>query len=142
MKPVDQIIHNPPEQIGTCFRACIASVLEIDVDDIPHLEKMMYYKKAGYWKGKFYKWAYDLGYGVCEWELNFIHSFDDYPDAIAIPSDEILIASGRSPRHDSANHSVVWKDGEILHDPHPSRDGLASDPFIFTYIFPLSQKSS
>ena len=138
MKKVDQQIHNPPEQLGTCFRACIATVLEIEVDDMPPFEKMMFQKKAGNWKGTFFKWAYDNGYGICEWEMNFIHERDKYPDAIVIPDDEILIASGRSPRHDSTNHSVVWKDGEILHDPHPSRDGLASEPFIFTYIFPIS----
>ena len=47
------------------------------------------------------------------------------------------IASGPSPRGTNIQHAVVVKDGELWHDPHPSRAGVLS---IETYevLIPLA----
>jgi hypothetical protein len=38
MKPIDQEFMHDPEKgiIGDCFRACIASILELDINEVPH----------------------------------------------------------------------------------------------------------
>ena len=41
MKPVFQTRMHDPDKgiIGNCFRACIASILECGIDDIPKIEE-------------------------------------------------------------------------------------------------------
>ncbi len=37
MTPLTQrYLHNPPETYGDCYRACIASLLDLGLDDVPH----------------------------------------------------------------------------------------------------------
>lgn len=43
------------------------------------------------------------------------------------------IASGKSPRGDFL-HSTVHLDGKLVHDPHPSRDGLDGEPTDFEFV--------
>lgn len=42
------------------------------------------------------------------------------------PNDRIVIAAGMSPR--GVRHCVLWQRGAMIHDPHPSRAGLAEAP--------------
>ena len=58
-----------------------------------------------------------------------------------IIEDCIVIACGQSPRGTTKEHrhAVVWCN-EIIHDPHPSRDGLVGDPEFYTITFPLNPK--
>ena len=42
------------------------------------------------------------------------------------PKDKLYIAGGASPRPDVPDgHAVVMRNGELVHDPHTSRAGLA-----------------
>lgn len=48
-----------------------------------------------------------------------------------------VIACGVSPRDPEGTHAVVAdaETGDIVHDPHPSRAGLASEPrFVLTFV--------
>lgn len=37
MKKIMQTLaHNPPHSVGNCFQACVASVLEMDLEAVPH----------------------------------------------------------------------------------------------------------
>ena len=38
--------------------------------------------------------------------------------------DGYFITSGKSPRHVAGGHAVVYYQGKLFHDPHPSRLGL------------------
>lgn len=44
-----------------------------------------------------------------------------------------VMFTGASPRE--GRHAVVGVHGEIIHDPHPSRDGLKGPLAVRTYIF-------
>lgn len=118
MKPVDQtkfVDHVPnddPEAAGNCFQSCVASVLELALDDVPHFAAL----PAATWWGSFVDWANAAGYDVV--------AHDDAPDGFAI-------CSGRSPRG-AFYHAVVVEDGVIVHDPHPSRDGLLTRAHYIT----------
>lgn len=116
MNPVDQeFLHNPSAGVeGDCFRAVIASLLELPISDVPHFAQLS--------KGvtDFWELAYDFldskGYEYVPSKL---------PPAGAL---EFHAMSGPSPRGNGSHHGVVGRNGEVAHDPHPSRAGLAGRP--------------
>ncbi len=135
MIPVDQeFLHDPTNGInGDCLRACIASILETSIENIPH------FLRSGSAKD-------------CNNELNLflakrgLFLLDvEYSGAKAILDANILIGhacyhliAGPSPRHKDLYHSVVGRNGDIIHDPHPSRDNLGGThkDWVISFLFP------
>jgi hypothetical protein len=109
MRPVDQTRFGSPD--GNCFAACVASLLEIPLEEAPDLMKLPD------WYVAFEEWLRPRGL----YPVGF--SCDGEPPGWALAGLHIL--SGGSPRGDFL-HSVVARGREIVHDPHPSRDGLRS----------------
>ena len=93
---------------GDCFRTCIASILEVPLETIPN--RIM----ADEWANEFNALVAPFGYALLE----------------VAPGEEFgnrvrgcwAIANGKSPR--GTPHACIWKDGEIVHDPHPLGGGL------------------
>lgn len=122
MKPIDQeFIHNPSiGQFGDCTRAVLASILELPVEDVPHFLQEANGDAVQYWQGiqtfcKKFGYAYMLvnaTSGIAFWgtEEPIYH-----------------VIAGPSPRGNGLLHDVVGCNGTIVHDPHPSRDGLLGD---------------
>lgn len=114
MKQVDQTIMGPE---GNCLSACIASLLHLSVDDVPHF---VIHEDA--WK-RMQQWLYERGL----YPYNF--AVDDPLDAANTP-DGYYIITGRSPSG-PCQHCVVACGPVIVHDPHPKRAGLATrDEFL------------
>ena len=120
MKPVKQkYIVIPDKQAGDCWRACLASILECDID-LFHAPEWKddwsdYYPKV-------LKVLEDLGY---QWIGYTIENMDSCP-LDAPDTDGYVVAVGKSPRSTPdkrTNHAVVWKNG-IVHDPHPDNTGI------------------
>jgi hypothetical protein len=91
---------------GNCWRAAIASLLEIDIDSMPAFEdaghRMFVDTRT---------WATEQGYSV------FTYDADNPPASYAI-------AFGQSLRRSDSDHAIVVEDGVMVHDPHPSSEGL------------------
>lgn len=103
MRPVDQTTFGYPN--GNCFPACLASLLHLSIEDVPHFGD-------DDWFDRFAAWLRPRGlYPVC------VPKQDDWRPA------GFHILSGRSPRGDFM-HAVVAFGAEIVHDPHPSRAGI------------------
>ncbi len=127
MIPLDQTIYGDGENgrsVGNCWQACIASMLDLPLDKVPHFAL-----ESGE------NWYPDTREFVIK-QINmdlrcFIPLFPH------TPSGGYVIGSGPSPRG-SFNHSVIFDGftGELVHDPHFSRAGLSglSDVFGFTKI--------
>lgn len=98
-----QTIFGDPD--GNCFAACVASILEIDLD--PSMPLM-----DDNWLHNWKRWLDDRGYIVYWWMVGK----GDIPDHYAI-------LGGKSPRGEY-NHAVVTLYGNIVHDPHPSNEGV------------------
>ena len=130
MIPIDQTIFGFTE--GNCYAACLASILELPLKGVPN-----FCAAKDAWPDNAHQWLLDcFGFSVITILYNdFAKNY--YKDTYAI-------LGGQSPRGQSRNegHACVWINGRIIHDPHPSKDGLiepdeitfilAADPSILT----------
>ena len=122
MNKVDQIfVHDPDRgQVGDCVRACLATLLNRALLDLPHFAQD-------------YPDVLELNRAINDWlraehglhliEIDY-ESFQDWLDFNVAGSVRHIIY-GYSPRH--IRHAVVGIDGVMVHDPHPSKAGLLSN---------------
>jgi hypothetical protein len=106
MKPVTQTITvgDGSGIIGNCLQAAVASLLDLDLDAVPH------FGLHDDWLERLVDFAGERGYTIR-------YRPPDEPPAFGL-------AFGPSPR--GVAHAVVVVDGAIVWDPHPSRAGLTS----------------
>jgi hypothetical protein len=99
VKPVYQTIFLAH---GNCWRAAIASILELDIDDMPCFESM-----GHRFLTETRTWLNTNGYSL------FRYGPENPPASYAI-------AVGESPRRKEVDHAIVVKDGVFVHDPFPT----------------------
>ena len=94
---------------GNCFPACLASILEIGIDEIPNFQE-----PQGEWYTLYKKWLnrYSL-------DLIALLNWDDQPKNCP---EVYSIVSGKSPR--GLQHATVYYGLEMVHDPHPDGGGV------------------
>lgn len=118
MTPVDQtIVVGQSYRVGNCLAACVATFLDIPLERVPHFIEYDPEALASMDEPSTVWWMLTVGF-MAGWSLwpVVLDSFDD-----ADP-DEVLFVMGMSPR--GVCHQVLYRDGELCHDPHPSRAGL------------------
>jgi hypothetical protein len=111
MKPVLQVNLGPPD--GDCHRACIASILEQPLEDIPN------FIEDDRWWDRLNAWL--INRHNC-YLLHF--ESDRFFDETHIG---YVIANGPSPRGPFL-HSTVYFRNSLAHDPYP---GFAESPKSF-----------
>lgn len=119
MIPVDQQFLHDTEtgSVGDCFRACIASVLELPIEAVPHFALL-----GSRWQRVLDGYLAGLSREI-EW-------------APGLPPEDLwAIVTVTSPRSQDIKHSVIWHGGKMVHDPHPSRAG-GSNPDGYFYLVP------
>lgn len=116
MIPVTQTVFYEEDAVvkGNCLQAAVASIYELPLAAVPHFIQ-------------FEKWGEALALYV-EGRGNILRLIK--PPAFAPRPARVVMAFGKSPRG-NFDHAVVWQDGVIVHDPHPSRDGLDGEPYEF-----------
>ena len=105
MIPVDQTKFGSPE--GNCFNAVIASILEVSIDRITPqvlIDPLFFVKFNKFVLKEF---------GLFMMEI---------PTSWPLVPKGYHEMSGPGPR--VGDHSVVGKEGRMVHDPHPDRKGL------------------
>ncbi|OPY16252.1 MAG: hypothetical protein A4E69_00272 [Syntrophus sp. PtaB.Bin138] len=119
MKPVMQTLFGPED--GDCFRACLASIFDRDIETVPHFCR----KGNEPWSTDTQAWlAHEYGLGLLS--TMPIEAIEGLPKdsfiatLFTLPCHHLII--GRSPR--GISHSVVGLSGKIIHDPHPDNLGL------------------
>lgn len=119
MKTVPQkYLHISGIQKGDCWRACLASILECDIELFPDPNKIhnwvtLYTTTLGI--------LHKLGYDYTSYSIaGLIEDKLKTTDC-----NGYVIAIGKSPRSKGKriSHAVVWKNG-IVYDPHPDQTGL------------------
>jgi hypothetical protein len=142
MKPVDQTRCNCGDSLteapGNCWAACIASILEIPLSELPD--------EADYWtpgqpQSKSYipyekatfAWLLQRGLILVEVKMPDVYFRGD-------EWEPYCILAGPSPRNPLVSHAVVGRGAKIVHDPHPSRDGLLTvdgEPWWYEFLVPV-----
>jgi len=120
IKFVDQtILHDPEKKImGNCMQAALASVFGCRIEVIPAFQDFTDYS----WQEIFKEWLYFIGR---EYKEKWYPSSEDHPRA------ELYIINGKSPR--GVRHSTVWLNGQMIHDPHPSKAGLVNIDSLWSF---------
>lgn len=117
-------IGSSDEEKGDCWRACVASILELPLEDA-------WDGPAGSngWYSAFNQWLARYGLGcVC---------VKATPDAgiTRLLGYHILETKSKTPG-DGGTHAVVVKNGEVVHDPNPeNRDRLPDYECVAVHIF-------
>jgi hypothetical protein len=101
MRPVDQTTYGFND--GNCFSACVASILEKSIVEVPRF--------------------HGVSPSFLQWLARFGLSATLYKRANYVPRG-YAVAAGTSLRFAGRMHACVAYDGAVVHDPHPSRDGL------------------
>jgi len=107
--------------IGNCFPACIASILGLQLDDVPFFttsSQGAQLADANSWLRKF------------NLKLVMVPNTPKHEH----PKDAYYIMRGSSPRMEGLFHMVVGKNGELVHDPHPDNTGIIGEATHFIYF--------
>ena len=117
--------HNAEGRPGDCWKACIASLLDVeDYDSVPH------FVEHDDWWGETYRYVEQrTGTWLRKWRNPEL-----IPDGL-----DFLIGVGPSPRGDFYHAVIVDRAGKLVHDPHPSQAGLISVDEFFAVIPEVSQ---
>lgn len=122
MIPITQTeLYDPtrPNHRGNCWQTVIASILDLPLDEVPHfVQDEVDHPGDGDW---------DWWVRTCRW-LN-AHDLRLVMVDVATCRDEYVLATGPSPRGNGVFHVVIYRDGAMVHDPHPDRSGLTSVDF-------------
>lgn len=117
MIPVDQTRFGNP--LGNCLMACVASILERSLEELPDLQEWLDADEE-HWFHTFERLMESIG-----WLVYYEPALRGREGAFTrVRPRGYHIGSGLSPR--DLQHAVVVLDGEMVHDPHPSRAGVAS----------------
>lgn len=115
-------IHQPDIGIhGDCYRTVISCLLDLPRDDVPHF----LHDNPDWMEFKNRVEAFLQTYGLCLFSISIkSEDFDDFliNQSKVINDKTVFVVFGLSPRH--INHAVIYKGGEMIHDPHPDGGGL------------------
>lgn len=116
-KPIDQTILGDSPW-GNCLQACVASLLGVEIEEVPNFITFMGLNGNGWWFSalSLFLHARDL-----RMRLTVNDGRNDPPIGYAIACGVAIRSGGRQ-----GGHAVVVKNGQVVHDPHPSRWGLVA----------------
>lgn len=121
IKRAEQLVpHDPDNGIyGDCYRATLATLLGLDTEQVPHFlhdncDALTFNTRVSDFLAQFgLVYASFNAWDIPQWEKGAGISIPIYHE---IADD--------SPRFSGTGHAVVGKDGEVFHDPHPTKLGL------------------
>lgn len=102
---LQSILHGDPSgRPGNCLQAAVASLLELPLDAVPH------FVEHEDWLERLAAFCNAHGYQpVMRW-----------------PDTHVAYGMAWGPSERGVRHAVVWVDGAMAWDPHPSGAGLLS----------------
>lgn len=136
MTPVDQTRFYEPDappdkQRGNCLTAVVASLMDLPIDAVPnfvqdHVDHDADNDDEWNWWTRLHRFIHERGH-----EMNYLRpiSGPDCPTESVFRDPEpgeFYAVTGISPRDPRIHHIVIYRDGEMVHDPHPDRTGLAA----------------
>ncbi len=134
MIPVKQtkvVVRNSKDEIvqnGNCFAAAIASMLEVPITEVPNVEVFFPISET-YWIEVMDKFLALKGYElITDMRFRIFHrDIDQKPTEEEAKfymefKDQYYFGVGPSLR--GVHHICIYQNGVMIHDPHPSNDGI------------------
>jgi hypothetical protein len=115
-KRIDQTVLGPK---GNCQSACIAMLLGLSLNEVPN------FNDHADFSGAMQDFLRRRGYTILTFPISAVE--------LRAFQKGFAIVGGMSPR--GHNHAVLYKDGELWHDPHPERGGV--EVGAMDVIYPL-----
>jgi len=111
---------------GNCYAAAIASMLELPLSEVPNVE-VLFHIEGGFWSQVMHAFLNSVGYELyCNDDYRVFHDpeyrKEEREQLIESLKDNYYMVSGMSPR--GVNHIVIYQNGRMVHDPHPTREGI------------------
>ena len=122
MRETEQTIFEKGK--GNCFAACVASILEVPVSEVIHFPD----GECAEWRDIVNDWLFARGLFFLDISLP-----GDMRDSVVKYWGHHIIM-GESPRDGDVMHAVVGYKGDIVFDPHPSRDGLNGNDWTYGFL--------
>lgn len=118
----DMVVH------GNCFAAAIASILELPLTEVPNFETLFGINDTYYYE-VLHKWLGHLGYEIyTDEKFKCFHGDDSKSEFKELLKDKYYLVSGKSPR--GVQHICIYKNGIMVHDPHPTREGILTEEYF------------
>lgn len=103
-------VDDPRGIPGDCMRTAVASILGLPAEAVPHFAL---FEKPDAWFVAFNLWLTGRSMQIKPLPASKV--------------DRECLAFGMSPR--GVEHVVVWGPNGLVHDPHPSQDGIEARQF-------------
>ena len=130
-------VDKPLEEQGNCFQACLASILEIPLEDafdcIPYdspiegsaLEAQPWYIAFNKWLAK---------YGIASIYLTWVPTIPMITSPLGYHIAEVKSTTLKQ----GESHAVVIHNGDLVHDPNPNSKVNSTDMLGIYLIVPLN----
>jgi len=130
MKKVYQTDYS--NSTGDCFRACLASILELPINSVPNFWKQTQ-EPIELWKLN-NEWIYqNHNCKIILIEINEDQKF--------FINNLLCIAIVKSPLDKQYDHAVVWRN-EIIHDPNIYNPIITEKPITFALLVPATYNNN
>lgn len=115
---------------GNCLEACVASVLDLSIDDVPDFGK-----EKGWWSN-FVAFITQFGVRPLDVDIRSDWTHDEVREWARehFGADVLHLISGDSPS--GLRHATVGRGGTIIHDPHPEGGGVSGDLTFTFFVVP------
>ena len=114
-------------QLGDCWRCCVAAILGVPAQSVPHFLELSEKDRSGpSMQSRTQDWLNKRGY----WLVN-VPGPIYFPRSWKLGHDELppaLISTGPTPRSKAMgqHHAVITINDAVVYDPHPSEVGLTA----------------
>lgn len=134
MTPQTQLIsHNPPAKWGDCWRTCIAMILDLPAEEVPHFLDDGGTNEDGLKRAR--EWLQNRGLDIVYFEMP-ADSLKEHIDFMFGGAHYIM--SGMSNNYKEACHCVVAKGHfQMVWDPSLLRDGNPPKPHKETNTYSI-----
>lgn len=130
MKPVFQNRFGKP--LGNCWEACVASILEVDLSDIPTAHREEWEDAVGQERVyKLLEYLHSLGYNLVEFKM----VDGEGVITMRVPSDYYILCG---ENHQGLGHTVVALGNEIVHNPNPTDNGILHNASAYQILYKVS----
>lgn len=117
------VIGNSEGIMGDCWRCCVAAVIGLPAEDVPH-----FVQGSADPMGDTQKWLNERGailVGVRGKPFDFTAWWDESSrESLALQLPVIQCGPTARTRQRGQHHAVVSYKGELVYDPHPDATGL------------------